>query len=204
MTELARLVLADWSAGRLRWTDAVAALGLAGLPALYAAAYRHGIEVRRRFADEVRLPDLAHQHRLTPAVWKANRAWHEVWFRTFERDRGLYGMSGPGHAQRRAEGFDRDTWWLIRQQLAADWNVKDMDRMQRDADADRAHLRRIRHRVVWLELSFDPLPDDPCRAVVAMWAAGETSTAMAAEILDIDAAELRDLADGLGIPITRT
>ncbi len=39
MTDLARTVLHDWQSAACAGTDAVAALGLAGLPQLYAAAY---------------------------------------------------------------------------------------------------------------------------------------------------------------------
>ncbi|WP_062236530.1 hypothetical protein [Aureimonas sp. N4] len=200
MTDLARTVLHDWQSGRMRWTDAVAALGLAGLPQLYAAAYRHGVPIERRFADELQLPDLARRDRLTPPLWKANPAWREVWHRAFEHDRGVYRVGWAGHAQRRSESFDRDVWWLIRQQLAVDWNARDMERMQKAAEADRARLRRILHRVTWFEMTFYPMPEDPCRAVVELWSNAGTSTKVACEILDVDLAGLVVLSMELLVP----
>ena len=66
---------------------------------------------------------------------------------------------------------------------------------------DQQRRRRAEHRAVWLELTFEPMPDDPCLAVVELWSAGGTSTAMAAEILDVDVAGLVRLAGELGLPL---
>ncbi|WP_294640411.1 hypothetical protein [uncultured Aureimonas sp.] len=69
---------------------------------------------------------------------------------------------------------------------------------------DEAQRRRGEHRRIWLELTFDVPPDDVDAAVTRLWAAGETSTAVACRILDTDAAGLHGIAQRHDIPITRT
>ncbi len=72
--------------------------------------------------------------------------------------------------------------------------------MQKAAEADRARLRRILHRVTWFEMTFYPMPEDPCRAVVELWSNAGTSTKVACEILDVDLAGLVVLSMELLVP----
>lgn len=133
-----RRVLEDWQLGILRWPDAAAALGIDGLPALYVAAYRAGVPLVRRFADEEELPLLARQRRLTSVVWHRNPSWQGTWYRDFDRDRRLHGVGGPGHAIRRADRFERDVWWLLREQLSVHFAEQERDRQDLAADEERA------------------------------------------------------------------